>query len=458
MAVVVGVYVVVSDAGRVVVVGAGIAGLAAAHRLAAAGAEVSVLEAERGPGGRMSTLELDVGPMERGAQFLSTGYTIIPELLSATGLADQVVPVSSRSVILVDGRIRRFDSSRPASLLTGGVLRARDIFPAVRGALRTRGMAERGMADLGQWTDLDHVDGHAWAVARFGAGVADRLLAPSVLGLYFFELAGTSAAVPGALAGFSARRARAMTVRGGLGRLTSALAAGLDVEYGVRVERVKRGDGGAVLDTTRGRWRAAAVVVATPAHPTAAILADPTPGERAVLTVPYSRGLLVGLVLREPLAPDELGGAYGMLAGPREATALASAAVLSRADPGTAGGDVLTLMLRPSAVDRWWTADDPTVRTAAVAAISPLVPGLTDRVTDTRIVRWEQALPSVPPGHARAVTTYRSGVTPADPVVLAGDYLGFPWTDSAAFNGRWAADRLLTGGVPDRSGTERQSG
>lgn len=440
------------DAGRVVVVGAGIAGLAAAHRLAAAGVEVSVLEAERRPGGRMSTLSLDVGPMERGAQFLSTGYTIVPELLSAVGLAGQLVPVTGRSVILVDGRARRFDTSHPASLVRGGVLRARDVLPAVRGAVRIRRLAGRGIEDLGRWTDLDHVEGHAWAVARFGAGLTDRLLAPTVLGLYFLDLAGSSAALPGALAGFSARRARAMTVRGGLGRLTSALAAGLDVEYGVRVERVARADGGgAVLATTGGRRRAAAVVLATPAHPTAAILADPAPAELSVLAVPYSRGLLAGLALREPLAPGELGGAYGILASPQEATPLAAVAVLSRADPGTSGGDLLTVMLRPSAVDHWWTADDPTVRAAAVAALSPLLPGLSGRVTDARVLRWEQAMPSVPVGHARAVTAYRSGVTPADPVVLAGDYLGFPWTDSAAFNGRWAADRLLARGVPHRS-------
>jgi oxygen-dependent protoporphyrinogen oxidase len=438
---------VASDAERVVVVGAGIAGLTAAHRLAAAGVEVSVLEAERRPGGRMSTLDLDVGPMERGAQFLSTGYTIVPELLSATSLADQLVPVSGRSVILVDGRVRRFDTGRPASLVRGGVLRARDIVPAVRGAVRTRRLADRGIEDLGHWIDLDHIEGHAWAVARFGAGLTDRLIAATVLGLYFLDLAGSSAALPGALAGFSARRARAMTVRGGLGRLTSALAAGLDVEYGVRVKRVVRDHGGAVLDTTRGRRRAAAAVLATPAHPTAAILADPTPGELSVLAVPYSRALLVGLALREPLVPAELGGAYGILASPQEPTPLAAVAVLSRADPGTSGGDVLTVMLRPSAVDRWWTADDPAVRTAAVAALSPLLPGLTDRITDTHVVRWGQAMPSVPVGHARAVTAYRSGVDPADPVVLAGDYLGFPWTDSAAFNGRWAADRLLAAAV-----------
>jgi oxygen-dependent protoporphyrinogen oxidase len=446
---------VVSDAEKVVVVGAGIAGLTAAHRLAAAGVGVRVLEAERRAGGRMSTLELDVGPMECGAQFVSSGYTIVPELLSATGLTDQLVPVSGRSGILVDGRVLRFHTSRPASLVWGGVLRARDIPPAVRGAVRTRSLADKGIGDLGQWTDLDHIEGHVWAAARFGAGLANRLLAPTVLGLYFLDLSGNSAALPGALVGFRARRARAMTLRGGLGRLTSALAAGLEVEYGVRVERVTRYGDGAVLNTSKGRRRAAAVIIATPAHSTAAILGDPTPAELSVLDVPYSRGLLVGLALREPLAADELGGAYGILASPQEATSLAAAAVLSRAEPSTSG-DLLTVMLRPSAVDRWWAADDETVRAAAVAALSPLLLGLTDRVTDSRVVRWEQAMPAVPVGHARAVSAYRSRVSPVDRVVLAGDYLGFPWTESAAFNGRWAADRLLARGIPRVSATERK--
>jgi hypothetical protein len=72
------------------------------------------------------------------------------------------------------------------------------------------------------------------------------------MGLYFLDLAGGSAALPGALVGFSARRARAITLRGGLGRLTSALPAGLDVEYGVRVgTRHALGGDGAVLNTSR---------------------------------------------------------------------------------------------------------------------------------------------------------------------------------------------------------------
>ena len=81
---------------RVVVVGAGLSGLAAALHLAGAGREVTVLERERGPGGRCGLLERD------GFRF-DTGPTVLtmPELLerpfAAVGerLSDRVelVPV-----------------------------------------------------------------------------------------------------------------------------------------------------------------------------------------------------------------------------------------------------------------------------------------------------------------------------------------------------------------------------
>src|SRR5687767_12765180 len=109
-----------SRSDEVIVVGAGIAGLTAAHRLAAAGLQVRVLEAASEPGGRMLTRPVGGGLMEQGAQFLSTGYEIIPELVEAAGLSRQVVKVSGRSMVVADGRSWLFDTDRPWSFLTGG--------------------------------------------------------------------------------------------------------------------------------------------------------------------------------------------------------------------------------------------------------------------------------------------------------------------------------------------------
>jgi oxygen-dependent protoporphyrinogen oxidase len=430
---------------QVIVVGAGIAGLTAAHRLAAAGLQVSVLEAERDPGGRMSTRAVGGGLMERGAQFLSTGYEIIPELLRTVGLADQVVKVSGRTMAVDGDRSWRFDTDRPQSLLSGGLLRVRDVIPAARGQWSQRKLATRPTNDLGRWSDLDGHGGLEWAQARFGSGVAHRVTSVTVHGLFFQELAANSAALPGALTAFLARASSAYTLRGGLGTLTTALAAKLDVEYDVRVERVGRPNspGGRVtLTTSRGSREADAVVIATPAGPTTRMLADPNPDEAAVLRTPYSCGLLAGLALAEPLADDELGGAYGVLVTPSSPSPLAAIAVYSRAD-ATAAGEVLTVMFRQDAARRLTDADDGEVRAAAVDAVTPWLPGLADRVTASQVTRWHEAMPYVPVGHGAAVQRYRDRLPSASPVLLAGDYLSFPWTDSAAYNGRWAADRLI---------------
>ncbi len=64
---------------RVVVVGAGLAGLAAALRLRGAGREVTVVERAGGPGGR-------AGRVERGGYALDTGPSVFtaPEILADT--------------------------------------------------------------------------------------------------------------------------------------------------------------------------------------------------------------------------------------------------------------------------------------------------------------------------------------------------------------------------------------
>jgi oxygen-dependent protoporphyrinogen oxidase len=436
---------------KVIVVGAGIAGLAAAQRLAAAGRQVHVLEAAPGPGGRMSTRAVGGGLMERGAQFLSTGYEIIPELLRTAGLADQTVRVSGRTLVVAGDRSWGFDTDRPLSFVSGGLVRTRDLLPAARGLWSTRKLTSRPTHDLGRWRDLAGRDGPGWATARFGPGLTRRLLSPAVHGLFFQELAANSAALPGALAAFSARAAKAFTLSGGLGRLTTALAATLDVEYGVRVERVRRPGtpGGRVtLATSRGPREADAVVIATPAGPARTMLADPGPDETGVLRTTYSRALVAGLALAEPLADDELGGAYGVLVAPESSSPLAAVAVYSRAATTAAtaadAGEVITVMFRQDAARRLTAADDAVVRAAAVDAVAPWLPGLADRVIDSRVTRWDEGLPHVPVGHATAIQRYRDRLPATSPVILAGDYLGFAWTDAAAFNGRWAAERLLS--------------
>ncbi|WP_326649464.1 MULTISPECIES: NAD(P)/FAD-dependent oxidoreductase [unclassified Streptomyces] len=89
----------------VVIVGAGIAGLSAAHQLTSAGVSVSVLEAAPHVGGRMATQQIDGFRLDRIGQLLNTSY---PELRRSAGLGDVVLrPFSPGVLVHSGGRLRR---------------------------------------------------------------------------------------------------------------------------------------------------------------------------------------------------------------------------------------------------------------------------------------------------------------------------------------------------------------
>ncbi|WP_151772923.1 FAD-dependent oxidoreductase [Streptomyces abyssomicinicus] len=84
----------------VVVVGAGVAGLSAALRLAAAGVSTAVLEAAPFVGGRMSTEKVDGFRLDRIGQLLFTSYT---ELCTTPGLDDLVLRPFAPGVLVHSG-------------------------------------------------------------------------------------------------------------------------------------------------------------------------------------------------------------------------------------------------------------------------------------------------------------------------------------------------------------------
>src|SRR3954454_16256740 len=65
---------------EVVVVGAGLAGLSVATRLAAADRDVHLVDAAVAPGGRLATTRIDGCVVDRGFQVLNTGYPRIADL------------------------------------------------------------------------------------------------------------------------------------------------------------------------------------------------------------------------------------------------------------------------------------------------------------------------------------------------------------------------------------------
>ena len=214
----------------VAVIGAGIAGLAAAHELARAGREVRVFEAADHVGGRMATRHVSGFVVDTGAEQISTrGYPHTWELLRRLGL-DDVPKVGRQLGVWRGGRARR-GLAHPSGLVTGAglALRARlDFARAARGRVDTeRPETSRvGRATVAEFCAPYHRD------------VLEYLCQPVVSGFFGWQPERSAAAPFLALLGAIGPSSAWRTYDRGMDVPARALAARLDVTTSFPVREV----------------------------------------------------------------------------------------------------------------------------------------------------------------------------------------------------------------------------
>ena len=271
-----------------VVVGAGLAGLAAALRLEAAGMRVVVLEARDRPGGRARTLR---APFSRGL-YANAGPSFVPSNHALTTAyarrygadLDSLAPGDFPGRYYFEGQTVRLDDPDAAWPL------------ALSPAEREAGYAEMMWAYLGD--DIARVGAHLdlpWAERGAALAADDAALDGMTAAAHLRSQGASEAAVDllemGAngvwgegyrdISALLAVRSIAATlaayevysVRGGTDRLPSAMAGALrgSVRYGTTVQRVVSGPNSAAVHFSGpdgvGVITAPKVVLALPAHP-----------------------------------------------------------------------------------------------------------------------------------------------------------------------------------------------
>ncbi|MFW2475162.1 FAD-dependent oxidoreductase, partial [Burkholderia pseudomallei] len=105
---------------HVLVVGAGIAGLAAAWQLKRGGCDVTVVEAAERAGGRIRSAPFHGHVIECGAQFPSSGYRHLMPLFGEAGLDAQLVKTSPWAAFEHRGRLFRVHARRPWTIPASG--------------------------------------------------------------------------------------------------------------------------------------------------------------------------------------------------------------------------------------------------------------------------------------------------------------------------------------------------
>ncbi|ULR50127.1 NAD(P)/FAD-dependent oxidoreductase [Streptomyces deccanensis] len=159
----------------VIVVGAGVAGLAAAGHLTRAGLRALVLEAAPAVGGRMSTEKIDGFRLDRTTHLLSTSY---PELRRTPGMETLPLRPFAPGVLLhSDGRHQRAGATPVLRSARGALTAARALASAPR-LPRNQGRAQARATGtrpgrLGAPADQSRL---AMALARLAATAPERLL------------------------------------------------------------------------------------------------------------------------------------------------------------------------------------------------------------------------------------------------------------------------------------------
>ena len=434
---------------KTLVVGAGISGLACADALARSGQDVEVYEASERAGGRIETATVADCRVEVGANFLSSTYRVIPRIAKRLGVP--LRPIRSRAGLIVDSAALTYVPSA-YSMVRAGVIGWGDAARAGRQLVRQfPRLAKSNPADPAHWVDID-VPADEWCSARFGEAFTRAVIGSSFRGYYFQDLADTSACAALAMVSYGARPFVTLTADPGLEAIPRALASGLSIHYEAPVARVERDEAGAALVLDNGTVvEGDRIVLAVPAPAAASLLADPSPLEAQLLATPYSSGLLIVLACSRRLEERELGGAYGLLASPSQAGPIAALCVASRAGHAAPGVDAVTVMFDGEAAQRSMVMgeSDTELITSAVAALSKLAPSVADAVDwhASSVGRIPAAMPTCRVGRASLVRRYRAEHRGS--VILAGDYLAFPWSDSAALTGLWAANCVRASGERD---------
>jgi protoporphyrinogen/coproporphyrinogen III oxidase len=481
---------------HVVVIGGGIAGLAAAFFLAGEPVRVTVLEGSPRLGGKLSASDLAGVSMDEGAEALLARRPEGTGLIEATGLAADLVPAGvTSSAIYTRGAMRILPRRQfmgvPADideLASTGVVSAEGV---ARARAETAAPFEGADASV-----TDYIG------ARLGAEVVDRLVDPLLGGVYagrsedlsfqatlaplaaatrthatlteaaaaLLPPAPTTAPTSGPASSPTSGPTQAptapfadnskkqapifVTLTTGLGALPEAVAkaSGADIRVNAMVRELTR---------TASGWRltigsaadpeyldADAVILAAPAGPAARLLKGPAAEAAAELErIPYASMAIITLAFPAADFPAQQRSGYLVPAVDGRAVKAATFSTIKwphlakAADPRNPVHIVRCSVGRSGDV-AVLQRDDADLAALAAAELADSI-GVTAPPVAHRVTRWGGGLPQYNVGHLDRVARIRAAVAARPGIAVAGaayDGVGIPACVGTA---RTAADQVI---------------
>ncbi|ARF57958.1 protoporphyrinogen oxidase [Streptomyces gilvosporeus] len=434
--------------GHVVVIGGGIAGLAAAHRLLEGGMRVTVLEAADRLGGKLRAGETAGVPIDLGAESMLARRPEAVELARAVGLGDRLQPPTTATASLWTRQALRPMPKGHVMGVPG------DLAPlAASGVISPQGLARIEEDDRLPRTEIGaDVAVGEYVARRLGREVVDRLVEPLLGGVYagdayrismraavpqLFEAARTHRSLLDGVRGIQERAAATthhigpsatgtaggapvfMGIEGGIGTLPGAVADAVRAKGGEILPNASahelRWTGEDCWEVCVDDWsvEADAVIVATPAGDAARILRHDCPRAATALDdIDYASMALVTMAFRRSDL-DRVPGGSGFLVPPVDGHRIKAATFSSHKWGWVGAADPDLFVLRTSLGryqdDADLSRDDAELVGLSLADLGAAV-GLTARPVATTVTRWYGGLPQYAVGHLDRVAEIRAAV------------------------------------------------
>jgi oxygen-dependent protoporphyrinogen oxidase len=469
-----------SSGPHVVVVGGGIAGLAAAFFLRDAmvdgqSVRVTVLEGSPRLGGKLSASEVAGVSMDEGAEALLARRPEGVDLITASGAGDLVPAGTTSSAIWTRGAMhalpRRQFMGVPADideLAATGVVSADGV---------ARARHEERVERDGDISVSQYIGG------ALGAEVVDRLVDPLLGGVYagrsedlsfdatLAPLAAaarkhpvlteaSAALIPSGPASPDVKPAPVfVTLTTGLGSLpeTVAKASGAEVRTSAMVRELARTPDGwrlTVGPAAAPEYLAAdAVILACPATPAARLLAATAPvASQALSEIPYASMAIITLAYRAANWPATERSGYLVPAVDGKAVKAATFSTVkwphlaeaARANAGASAVHIVRCSVGRVGEVALLQRDDKDLVSLAAAELAEAT-GISGSPVESRVTRWGGGLPQYNVGHLDRVARIRAAVAGQPGLAVAGaayDGVGIPACTATA---RQAADQVLAG-------------
>jgi protoporphyrinogen/coproporphyrinogen III oxidase len=432
---------------RVIVVGAGIAGLAAAWRLQQQGFDVVVLEAAETVGGRMATVEKNGYKFDTGAIVLSRRYPQMQALIQELGMDAQVSAASSAIGVPHNGSFHTIYVDSVAKNLTTGLISWKDKAKSL-GLIRQLLQHKPAMDwfDLSAALSSDTESGYDFLTRHGPEELRDRLIAPMFRGLYLENIEDMS--VIDFLFIFSNYFGGGLfSFREGIAALPRMLAERLDVRCNTCVVEVSETASGvrvACHHPEQGDHveNADACVIALTAQQMAAVFPQ-LPSELADVArdTYYSRILNVQLALDK--APDSR--AVALMLPVQDYPEICSIYLDHNKNPFQVprGKGLATVFWNNLKGLQMWDLDDEEIISRTAMAAARVLPGLDYQVRFGMVTRCEPGILVPAPGAYAALAPLARWRTTANRVQIAGDYFTGGSTNSALCSGERAARLVM---------------